>query len=134
MSRGDDQMSRGPAQPRPIPVRQVQSINGDNHSGADRRSFVHGLFLDLYQPLLSGPGQFEQRPNERPLPSHGCDWAHADQQWICGGRNKGLEEERRDGKAVRRETWRKENERKIKKLKKKKKSCVNTDFFFLAFS
>ena len=115
MSGGDDQMGRGLAQPRPIPVCQVQSINGDNHGGVDRHSFLHRLFLDLYLPLLLGPGQFEQRPNERPLPTRGCSWARADRRWICGGRKKGLKEERRDGEAVRRETRRKENERKNKK-------------------
>ena len=58
---------------------------------------------------------FEQHPNERPLPTRGCDQARADRQWICGGRKKGLEEEKRDGEAVRRERWRKENEGKNKK-------------------
>ena len=111
MSRGDDQMGRGPAQPKPVPVRQVQSVNGDNRGGADRRSFLHGLFLNLYPPLLLGPNQLEQRSNERPLSTCGCGWARANQQWICGGRKKGLEEERRDGEAVRRERRRKENER-----------------------
>ena len=108
-------MGRGLAQPRPIPVCQVQSINGDNHGGVDRHSFLHRLFLDLYLPLLLGPGQFEQCPNERPLPTHGRSWARADRRWICGGRKKGLNEERRDGEVVRRETRRKENERKNKK-------------------
>ena len=79
MSGGDDQMGRGPAQPRPIPVCQVQSVNGDNRGGADRRSFLHRLFLDLYLPLLLGLGQFEQRSNERPLPTCSRGWAHADQ-------------------------------------------------------
>ena len=85
MSGGDDQMGRGPAQPRPIPVRQVQSVNGDNRGGANCYSFLHGLFLNLYPPLLSGPGRFEQRPNERPLPTCGRGWARADRRWICGG-------------------------------------------------
>ena len=53
---------------------------------------------------------FEQHPNERPLPTHGCDRARADRRWIYGGRKKGLEEEKRDGEAVRRERRRKENE------------------------
>ena len=88
MSGGDDQMGRGLAQPRPISVCQVQSINGDNHGGVDRHSFLHRLFLDLYLPLLLGPGQFEQRPNKRPLPTRGRSWARADRQWICGGRKK----------------------------------------------
>ena len=38
MSEGDDQMDRSPAQPKPVPVRQGQSINGDNRGG--RRSFL----------------------------------------------------------------------------------------------
>ena len=81
MSGADDQMARGtgPAQPRPVPVRQVQSVNGDNRGGADRRSFLHGLFLDLHPPLLSDLVQFEQRPNERPLPTRGRGaWARRD--------------------------------------------------------
>ena len=90
MSGADDQMARGPGpgQPRPVPVRQVQSVNGDNRGGANRRSFLHGLFLDLYPPLLSGPGQFKQRPNERPLLMRGHSWARANQRWIYGGRKK----------------------------------------------
>lgn len=81
MSGGDDQMGLGPARPRPVPepVRQVQPINGDNRGGADRRSFLHGLFLDLHPPLLSGPGQFQQRPNEGPLPTRRRGaWARRD--------------------------------------------------------
>ena len=115
MSGDDDQMGRNPAQSRPVPVHQVQFVNGDNRGGADRCSFLHGLFLDLYLPLLSGPGQFEQRLNERPTLTCNRGWARVDRRWICGGRKKGLEEERRDGEAVRRETQRKENERKNKK-------------------
>ena len=73
----------GPAQPslahpRPVLVCQVQSINGDNRGGANRRSFLHGLFLDLYSPLLLGLNQFEQRPNERPLPMRDRGGARAD--------------------------------------------------------
>ena len=33
-------MGHGPTQPRPILVRQVQSVNGDNRGGAYRRSFL----------------------------------------------------------------------------------------------
>ena len=40
ISGGDDQMGHGPTQPRPIPVRQVQSVNGNNRDGANRRSFL----------------------------------------------------------------------------------------------
>ena len=40
MSGGDDQIGHDPAQPKLIPVRQVQSINGDNRGGADHRSFL----------------------------------------------------------------------------------------------
>ena len=58
---------------------------------------------------------FEQRPNERPLLTRDCDWARADRRWIYGGRKKGLEEEKRDGEAVKRERRRKENEGKNKK-------------------
>ncbi|KAK7815735.1 hypothetical protein CFP56_001136 [Quercus suber] len=67
MSGGYDQMGRGPVpgQPRPVPERQVQPVNGDNRGGADRRSLLHGLLLDLRPPLLSGVVQFEQRPNEK---------------------------------------------------------------------
>ena len=61
---------------------------------------------------------FEQHPNERPPLTRGYDRARADQRWICGRRKKGLEEEKRDGEAVRRERWRKENEGKNKKIKK----------------
>ena len=111
MSGGDDQMGHRPAQPRPVLECQIQSVNGDNCGGTNCCSFLHGPFLNLYPPLLSGPGQFEQRSNERPLLTHGCGWARANQRWIYGGRKKGLEEERRDGEAVRRERRRKENER-----------------------
>ena len=64
-------MGHSPTQPRPVLVRQVQSVNGDNRGGADRRSFLHGLFLDLRPPLLSGLVQLQQHPNERPLPTRG---------------------------------------------------------------
>jgi len=74
MSGGDDQMGRSPAQTRT----STQSVNGDNCGGADRRSFLHGLFLDLYPPLLLRPGQFEQRPNERPLSTRDRNWTRAD--------------------------------------------------------
>ena len=40
MSEGDDQIGHDPAQPKLIPVRQVQSINGDNRGGADCYSFL----------------------------------------------------------------------------------------------
>ena len=40
MSEGDDQIGHDPTQPKLIPVRQVQSINGDNRDGADHRSFL----------------------------------------------------------------------------------------------
>ena len=97
-----------PTQPRPVPVRQVQSVTGDNRGGANCHSFLHGIFLDLYPPLLSGLSQFEQHPNERHLPTHGRSWAYADRRWICGGRKK---------------RWRGSGERETEK----KKSSVNTE-------
>ena len=44
MSEGDDQIGHDPTQPKLIPVRQVQSVNGDNGGGADHRSFLRTTF------------------------------------------------------------------------------------------
>ena len=40
MSGGDDQIGHDPAQPKLVPVCQVQSVNGDNRGGANRHSFL----------------------------------------------------------------------------------------------